>query len=100
MSHPRPALPAALAVLAFGLLSLVGGWLIVAGGGFFHSPGRRSSEGAFVTGAPAVLMASLQYLAATIAFTWLLRPMVSPAAAVVLAFTLVFVPPALYLLVG
>ena len=100
MNEPRHAWPAVLAVLAFGLLSLAGGWMIVVGGGFYHTPGRRSVAAIFVDGAPALLMAGLQLLAAALAFTWLLRGVLSPVPAALWAFALVFVPAALFMLRG
>lgn len=96
----RPSLPAVFAVGAFGLLSVVGGWLIVLGGGFYHSPGKYSSNAIFYDGAPAVLMASIQFLAAALAFFWLLRWRVGFPASSLIAFGLVFVPPLLYVLLG
>lgn len=97
MQQARPALPAIIAVFALGVLSLIGGWLIVYGGGFFHSPGRHASDAAFYSGTPALLMAGLQYLTAALAFTWLLRAFVSLVLAGALAFTVVFGPPAAYM---
>lgn len=86
---------AKLAVLAFGVLSFIGGWIIMRGGGFFHSPNRYSADATFVSGPPAVLMAGLQLCAAALAFAWLLRGRLQ-SIAVPVAFGLVFVPPLLY----
>lgn len=92
-----PSLPSILAVLAFAVLSCVGGWVIVHGGGFFHSPGKYSSDAVFYTGAPAVLMAALQFTAAALGLTWLLRLRLTPWAAASMAFGLVCVPPMVFL---
>ena len=96
----RPSLPAILAVGAFGLLSLLGGWLVVRGGGFFHSPGKYSADAVFIGGLPAVFMALLQLLASALAFTWLLRLRLAPAVSAYLAFGTVLLPPLLYVLLG
>lgn len=87
-----------LAICAFGALSLLGGWLVVWGGGFHHAPSRTSPNTDFIAGVPALLMALLQFLAAALAFTWLLRLRLAQAVAVALAFGLVFVPPLVYVL--
>jgi hypothetical protein len=95
-SAQPPSLAAMLAVGAFALLSLVGGWLIVLGGGFHHAPGRRAST-VFVDGAPALVMAMLQFLAAALALTWLLRPRLGRWPAALLAAALALALPLLLL---
>ena len=91
----QPSLGAVLAVGAFALLSLAGGWLIVLGGGFHHAPGRRASGTVFVDGAPALAMALLQFLAAALALAWLLRPRLGRWPAALVAAALTIAPPLL-----
>lgn len=99
--HPvAPSLAGKLAIGAFAVLSLVGGWLIVVGGGFAHAPAKFSKEVVFVSGLPALAMALIQFTGSAIAFTWLLRQKTSAVQATAIALALVFVPPALYLLLG
>lgn len=89
---------AVVSVLAFGALSLVGGWLIVCGHGFHHAIGRYSTHAVFVSGLPAVLMAILQFLAAALAFSWLLHRRLSLFSSALGGFALVLVPPLIYIL--
>lgn len=90
---------ARIAVGAFGALSLMGGWVIVGGRGFHHAPGKYSSQTILVERLPATLMASLQMLAAALAFTWILKRHLSSIPSVCLAFGVVFVPPLSYALI-
>lgn len=92
--------PALIAVGAFGVLSLLGGWLIVLGGGFHSATARHDPSTVFVGGAPAVVMALLQFSAAAIALTGVLRTRTSTVAAAFVAAALVLVPPACYLLLA
>jgi len=92
--------PALIAVSAFGALSLLGGWLIVLSGGFHSATARHDPSTVFVGGAPAVVMALLQFSAAAIALTGVLRTRTSTVAATFGAVGLVFVPPAGYLLLA
>ncbi len=94
----RTSLPAFLAVGAFGALSLLGGWLVVYGGGFYAATSKYASDATFVAGLPALFMALLQFLAAALAFTWALRRYLSPLASVLAAFGVVLLPPLLFLL--
>lgn len=97
MKPEQPTCAAQVSVLAFGLLSLLGGWLIVLYGGFTHTPGVHSATHIVVTGLPAVVMALLQYTAATLALMWFLQQRVRPVPSFIVACILVFGPPALYL---
>ena len=92
----QPSLPAKLAVLAFGLLSLVGTWIIVYGKGFYHSPGKYSSDAVYYTGTPALLMAAIQCTASALAFTWLMRQRIALLPSALIACLVVFLPPAFY----
>jgi len=80
------------------VLSLTGAWLILYGGGFHHGIGRFTRTFVFVDGAPALFMAALQLACAALAFTALLRDRLGLNAAAILAFGLVFVPAAGFLL--
>ncbi|MBB4845968.1 hypothetical protein HNP55_004522 [Paucibacter oligotrophus] len=92
-----PSRLAKLAVAAFCALSWLGGWLVVHGGGFTASLGKRSNSNVFVDGPEAVVMALLQLSAAALALTWLLRLRLPPVLAMALALSLVFLPPLLYI---
>jgi hypothetical protein len=98
LNDKPPSLAAIVAVAAFGLLSSLGAWLIVYLGGFHHAPNRFSPETVFVDGLPAIVMAVLQLLASALAFTWLLQRRFSTVYAWLIALTLTFIPPLLYLL--
>ena len=104
MEAPKPSLAGTFAVAAFGVLSLLGGWLVVWNGGFSHMPARQPEAAAFVGGLPALFMAFLQFLAAALALTWVLRQGartgLSPMLAGWIAFGLVFVPPVGFLIAG
>lgn len=98
---PNPthhSLPAVLSVLAFGALSLVGGWLIVYGGGFFASSSKYSADAVFISGLPALFMALVQFSAATLAFMWVLRGYLSSTVSAVIALAMVWIPPILFAL--
>jgi len=98
MTEPSsPSISAILAVAAFSVLSLVGGWIIIQGGGFFHSPDKYAANAVFYTGVPAMVMAMLQFTASALAFTWLLRLRFARWSSSITALTLVFGPPLLYL---
>jgi len=90
---------ARISVAALGALSLVGGWLILVHGGFYHSPPRRSFDAVFVGGLPALFMALIQFVTAALAFTALLERKRPRGVALAIAFGLVMIPPALYLAV-
>ena len=92
----KPSLPAKLAVLSFGLLSLIGTWIIIYGGGFYHSPGKHSADAVFYTGTPALLMAAIQGTASALAFTWLLRQRLALLPSASIAGLVVFVPTVFY----
>jgi len=96
---PTKKLPLAanLAVGAFGALSLLGGWMIVYGGEFQHTAGRTNPSITIVAGAPALFMAALQFLAAALALTALLRQWQGSTVSAGVAFGLVMVPPLLFL---
>ena len=99
MPNPaRTSLPAFIAVCAFGALSLLGGWLVVYGGGFYAANSKYASNATFVAGLPAIFMALLQFFAAALAFAWSLRRYLSPVASSLAACGLVFVPPLLFIL--
>jgi hypothetical protein len=65
---PRLSRGACWAVAAFGVLSLVGGCLIVYGGGFHTDRGGAGPDASFVDGPAALVMAFLQLWGAWIAF--------------------------------
>ncbi len=92
----RPSLPAIIATAAFAILSLLGAWLILLNHGFSHAPYRTSRDFTFVSGAPALLMAALQLLAATLALAWLLRLKLGNGLAMAVAIALAFGPAAVY----
>ena len=92
----KPSLPAKLAVLAFGLLSLIGTWIIIYGRGFYHSPGKYAADAVFYTGTSALLMAAIQGTASALAFTWLLRQRLAMLPSASIACLVVFVPTVLY----
>ncbi|MGC9562109.1 hypothetical protein [Brachymonas sp. M4Q-1] len=95
-SKSPPSFAAIVSVGAFALLSMLGGWIIVWGGGFYHSPNKYVANARFYDGGPAVLMALLQFLAAALGWTWLFCLRLGAWAAATLGFVLVFVPPALF----
>ncbi len=98
MPSPAPLSTAAIiSIAALGALSLVGGWLILVHGGFYHSPPRRSFDAVFVGGLPGLFMAFLQFLIAWLAVTALLERKQPRGVALAIAFGLVMIPPALYL---
>ena len=98
METQTPSLAAKIAVFAFGLFSLIGGWIVVNLGGFFHTMGKYQNKNViFVEGPQAAVMAVLQFTAAALAFMWLFRLRLAPVPAFLLAFGLVLLPPALYL---
>ncbi|GAA6141873.1 hypothetical protein [Hydrogenophaga sp. 5NK40-0174] len=98
-SNQEPtSIPAFVSVFAFGALSLLGGWIVVHGDGFYAANSKYSSSATFVAGMPAVFMALLQFLAAALAFTWVLRRYLSPVPSFLAGFGLTFMPPLLFLL--
>lgn len=101
MSESQPvSVPASIAVGAFGLLSLLGAWIVTRGNGFYHSPGKYAVDAVFIGGLPALLMAVLQFAAAALAFTWLLRQRLPATAALAIGFGVAFVPPLVYVIVN
>lgn len=94
-----PSFLAKLAVAAFGLLSATGAWIIVVGGGFHHSAGRRSADATFYAGETALLMAVLQGLSATLAVAWLFHQRFSLCTSLLIAASLVLGPIAAYVMI-
>lgn len=81
---------ATVAVLALGLLSLIGGWVIVLGSGFHSRINRYPASYVFVDGPGAFLMATLQFCVAAIALVWLLQSRMGIVRASILSCCLIF----------
>lgn len=84
---------------AFGLLNLIGGWLIVVGGGFHHAQAKFNRDTVFVDGPTAGIMAILQLSMGALALTWLLQQKTTTTRAAWIGFGLALLPPGLYLLI-
>jgi len=87
---------ATAAVLALGLLSLIGGWIIVLGSGFHSRISRYPASYVFVDGPGAFLMATLQFCVAAIALVWLLQSRMGIVRASILSCCLIFLPPLVF----
>jgi hypothetical protein len=94
---PRPNLLGDLAVGAFALLSVIGGWLIIHVGGLSRTPKHLPTHTTIVEGAPAMFVAGLQFIAAAIAMAHLLRRWFALPVAIALGFLIACVPPAIVL---
>ncbi|WP_297325137.1 hypothetical protein [Nitrosomonas sp.] len=98
MNSAPPSIAAKISVFAFGMLSLVGGWIIVLLGGFFHAPAKFSSSVIFVSVPSAAAMAMLQFTAGALALFWLCRLRFTTVSACLISLGVAFGLPALYLI--
>lgn len=95
-----PSVAAKISVVAFGTLSLAGGWIIVLLGGFFHAPAKFSPSVIFVSGPSAVAMALLQFTSGALALMWLCRLRFETLPACLISFGLAYGLPVLYLMLN
>lgn len=94
---PRLSGAACVAVAAFGLLSLLGGCIVVYFGGFHTQQGRHGGEVIFVSGLPGIVMAWLQLMGAWIALSAWFAQKLPPNRAYLLAAAVVVLAPVLVL---
>ena len=100
MEPPRGSRAATAAVLALGLLSLIGGWIIVLGTGFHSRVSRYPESYVFVESPSAFLMATLQFCVAAIALVWLLQSRMGTVQASILSCCVIFLPPLAFFILG
>lgn len=100
MTTAPPSTATKISVFAFGMLSLVGGWIVILLGGFFHAPAKFSSSVIFVSGTSAVAMALLQFTSSALALFWLFRLRFPVASACLASVGLAFGLPTLYLVLN
>lgn len=100
MEPPHRSHATTAAILVLGLLSLIGGWIIVLGTGFHSRVSRYPASYVFVDGPGAFLMATLQFCIAAIALVWLLQSRMGTVRASILSCCLIFLPPLAFFILG
>lgn len=89
---------ARVAVAALALPGSIGGWLVVAGGGFHHRPYRRADCTIFVDGPAAFAMAVIFFVMATLAVLVLLQHFRAAVVVRLIGVSAMLVPPMVYVL--
>ena len=89
--------PALYSVAALVLLGLLGGWLILLSGGFYHRIHRYTNETTFVAGLPGLLMAALMFGLAVLGALILVRARGARLLCQVLVCSAVLLPPVLFM---